>query len=123
MVGLIPPAGSGGRADSASHVSADAASEVNKLTQTGISTMATKTAGSFGHGDTPTISIGLVGNAHPSVIVPMLRGTYGSDAVAVSHRLLLTTGRPIEPHAELPERLTLPTGFQKWAWTKLQLGP
>ena len=45
---------------------ADAASEFNRLLQTGKSTYTTKTAGCFGEGAAPTISMGLSGNAHPS---------------------------------------------------------
>ena len=118
MVGLIPSSGNGKSQDENS-LALDAASELNKLLQTGISTMTTKTAGAFEQGDSPTISLGVSGNGQPSVIVPMLRGTYGNDAVAVSFRFLFSSGRPIEPYSSLPLSLTLPLSFKRWLWPKL----
>lgn len=46
---------------------ADGASEFNRLLQTGWATFTTKTCGSYGNGNAPTISMGLSANAHPSV--------------------------------------------------------
>ena len=117
MVGLINPVPGAKQSDSSSaHVVPDAASEVNKLFQTGTATLTTKTAGAFGQGRAPSISMGLTGNAHPSLIFPMLRGHFGSDAAAVSHRLLFTTGMPIEPHNSLPKRMDLAAGSKRWLW-------
>ena len=118
MVGLIPSSGNG-KSQDANSLAPDAASELNKFLQTGISTMTTKTAGAFEQGDSPTISLRVSGNGHPSVIVPMLRGTYGNDAVAVSFRFLFSSGRPIEPYSSLPLSLTLPLSFKRWLWPKL----
>ena len=76
MLGLIPASGSGRNQDSGTTTSPDAASEVNKLSQTGTSNMATKTAGSFGQGNVSTTSLGLHGNGHPAIVIPMLRGQF-----------------------------------------------
>jgi hypothetical protein len=119
MVGLIPNSASAKSNDSSNAMAPDAASEFNKLLQTGVSTMTTKTAGAFGQGDAPTVSLGLGGNGHPAIIVPMLRGTFGNDSVAVSFRLLFSSGRPIEPYAALPLGLQLPPDFKRWLWPKL----
>ena len=98
---------------------ADAASEFNKLMQTGHTSMTTKTAGAFGQGSDETVSIGISGNGHPSVVVPMLRGSLGTDAVATSYRLLFASGRPVEPHSPPPLRLQTPPEFKRWQWPKL----
>ena len=98
---------------------ADAASEFNKLMQTGHTSMTTKTAGAFGQGSDQTVSIGISGNGHPSVVVPMLRGSLGTDAVATSYRLLFASGRPVEPHSPPPQRLQTPQEFKRWQWPKL----
>ena len=118
MIGLVPNS-STVKTDSGGGLGPDAASELNKLLQTGVSTMATKTAGAFGQGDVPTISTGLGGNGHPAILIPMLRGKFGGDAVAASYRLPFGSGRPIQPHAALPESMKLYRGFKKWLWPKL----
>jgi hypothetical protein len=98
----------------------DAASEMNKLMQTGTTSMATKTAGSYGQGNAEPVSLGITGNLHPSLLVPMLRGSFGVDAVAVSFRLLFVTGRPIEPHAGLSKMLQVDSrSFKRWLWPQL----
>lgn len=98
---------------------AESASEFNRLMQTGTSSMATKTSGSFGDGKCPTISVGLAGNAHPAMVVPMDRGEIGANHVASKERLLFVSGRPIEPHSALPPRLELPPGIKRWTWPQL----
>jgi hypothetical protein len=119
MVGLVLGSGSGKTQDAQSGQVADAASEVNKLLQTGMATYVTKTSGSFGEGDAPTISLAMTGNSHPSITIPMLRGEYGSDVVAVTYRHMFCSGHPIEPHQALPQRLSLPPGTKLWVWPKL----
>ena len=97
----------------------DAASEFNRLVQTGTTSLATKTSGSFGSAGGPVVTMGLGGNAHPSVIVPMERGEVGPNHAAAKERLIFATGPPIEPHDPLPERLELPAGTPAWRWPKL----
>ena len=119
MVGLVPNASPGKSTDPHSALVADAGSEVNKLFQTGTTSLTTKTVGSLGQGNAPTISMGLTGNAHPAIVIPMLRGHLGSDTAAVSYRHLFSTGPPIEPHQALPRRLEIPAGGKRWVWPKL----
>ena len=97
----------------------DAASEFNRLLQTGTSSMSTKTSGAFGEGDAPAVSMGMVGNAHPSLIVPMERGDLGVNHAAAKERLLFVSARPVEPHSPLPPALELPEGAHKWMWPRL----
>ena len=119
MGGLMPhgPASKGG--DSSIGALTDAASELNKLFQTGRTSLVTKTSGTFGEGEAPCISLGLTGNAHPSTVIPMLRGEFGSDVTACSHRHLFCSGAPVEPHQALPNRLLLPEGTPRWLWPQL----
>ena len=102
-----------GKADAASSSVADVASEVNKLFQTGTAALATKIAGSVGQGDAPSISLGVTGNGHPAIMVPMLRGDFGSDIAACCYRHLIASGAPIEPHQALPRSLLLPPGHPR----------
>ena len=97
----------------------DAASEFNRLLQTGRSALATKTAGTFGEGDAPPTNTCGVGNVHPSVYIPILRGDTGSNHVASKERLLEGTGRPVEPHSALPLSLETPADFKRWMWSPL----
>ena len=65
----------------------DVASEFNRLLQTGKASLTTKTAGTFGEGPSPSISLGLVGNSHPVVTIPLEKGLVGSHVVAIVERL------------------------------------
>ena len=48
--------------------------------------MSTKTSGAFGEGDAPAVSMGMVGNAHPALVVPMERGDLGVNHAAAKDR-------------------------------------
>ena len=52
-------------------------------------------------------------------MVPMLRGLIGTNIVATPLRLLITSGRPIEPHQAIPRTLEFPQEFKRWMWPKL----
>ena len=97
----------------------DAASEFNKLVQTGTASLTTKTAGTFGQGEVPSISAGINGNGHPAVVVPMFKGEIGVNHVAAKERLIFVTGPPIEPHHGISQALDLPAEFSPWLWPKL----
>lgn len=96
----------------------EAASEFNRLMQTGRTALATKTSGSYGEGSGVTNLCG-VGNVHPSVYIPVLRGEAGSHHVAAKERLVESTGRPVEPHAAVPLSVEVPEDFQRWVWSPL----
>ena len=118
MLGLLS-GGTTSKSSDSNAVVSDAASEFNRLLQTGTASMATKTAGTFGECACPPISLGLAGNAHPSMVIPMERGEIGSNHAAAKERLLFVTGPPIEPYAPLPHRLELPDGVRRWKWPQL----
>ena len=126
MLGLVLPGNTGGhRAGSGAsgHVDAsslpDAASEFNRLMQTGNSSLATKTAGSFGEGVGEPVGVGGGGNLHPSVWIPVTRGEAGCHLVAQRERLLVACGRPISSHEALLSSLKLPADFKRWCWSPL----
>ena len=87
--------------------------------QTGQSALATKTAGTFGEAGTPRVNVAGVGNVHPSMWIPVERGEAGTNHVAVKERLLIGTGRPVEPHHAIPSRLQTDRGFHRWVWSPL----
>lgn len=118
MIGLVSQSSSGDKKVDASAVP-DAASEFNKLMQSGHSALVTKTAGTFGDGSAPHVNVAGVGNVHPSMWIPVERCEAGTNHVAVKERLLVGTGRPVEPHHSLPPRLQTESGFKRWVWSPL----
>ena len=100
----------------------------DRLLQTGTASFTTKNAGAYGEAAAPTISMGVLGNGHPSVIIPMERGDIGSNHVAAKERLLFVTARQVEPHTHVPTRLQFEDTetFNRWLWPKLlrcMIGP
>ncbi|CAK0813141.1 unnamed protein product [Prorocentrum cordatum] len=120
MIGLVSAGGAASKGGDALDVT-DAASEFNRLLQTGTASYTTKNAGAYGEAAAPTISMGVLGNGRPSVIIPMGRGDIGSNHVAAKERLLFVAGRPVEPRAPVPARLQVRAGevFKPWVWPKL----
>ena len=94
-------------------------SAFNKLAQYGQASRATKTAGSYGQIGAPTVSVGISGNMHFSTYVPMERGESGSHHAAAKERFLVATGRPVQPHAPLPEDYAMPHGCDREKWVPL----
>jgi hypothetical protein len=86
-------------------------SAFNKLLQFGSSARATKTAGSYGERPDRTISMGITCNMHPAQYIPMERGEIGSHAASTKERFLVATGRPVQPHEELPPDFCAPEGW------------
>jgi hypothetical protein len=119
MLGLVVEK-KGGSRDVADHgAPPDAASEFNKLMQTGTASLTTKTSGSFGEGGSPAISLGIAGNAHPSMIIPMLRGKLGANHAAAAERVLMVSARPVDPHTPVPDFVEYPLGHARWKWPRL----
>jgi hypothetical protein len=85
-------------------------SALNKLLQFGSAARATRTSGSYGDTSGNGISLGVVGNMHPSTYVPMERSETGSHHAATKERFLICSGRPIQPHEDLPKDYPLPSG-------------
>ena len=115
MLGMIADTGS--KKDSLEVT--DLASDLNRLFQTGVAAYTTKTAGSFGQDSGASVCLGVVGNAHPAITIPMERGDLGNHHVAVRERWVILTGPVIEPHAPLPVGLCVPVDFCQWAWPEL----
>lgn len=123
MVGLIGPSSTNKASDSA-----ELASELNRILQTGLCSYACKVSGSFGTSTNPK-PVGVLGfgNAHPSKYVPCLTGSSGQHDVACRERLLQTCGRPVDPHHGLPPGLEVDDSFDRWCpgkvleWLRLLL--
>ena len=100
--------------------SGDAASEWNRLMQSGTCSHTCKGSGSVGADPNlgPVSLLGF-GNGHVSKMIPCLRGETGSHEVASRERMIFTSGPPVEPHARLPGTLQLPPGFDPWVWSPL----
>ena len=94
-------------------------SSFNKLLQFGSAARATKTTGSFGAAGAPAVSLGLSANLHPSQYIPMERGESGSHHAATKERFMVSSGRPVQPHAPLPADYKLPAGTSRWKWVPL----
>lgn len=115
MVGLIGSGSSNKASDSA-----DLASELNRILQTGLCSYACKTSGSFGTSTDPKpVCVLGFGNAHPSKYVPCLSGSSGQHDVALRERLLQTCGRPVDPHHGLPPGLEVDDSFDRWCLVNL----
>ncbi|CAE7795700.1 unnamed protein product [Symbiodinium sp. CCMP2592] len=72
----------------------------NRLMQTGTSSHETKTNGSFGGIDSPSVCTAVSGNFHPGVCVEMLRGLRGDHGCMTKARMFFTSGAPVQRHAE-----------------------
>ncbi|CAL1140069.1 unnamed protein product [Cladocopium goreaui] len=94
-------------------------SAFNKLLQFGSSARATKTAGSYGENPGKTISLGITCNMHPAFYIPMERGELGSHAASTKERFLISTGRPVQPHEDIPADFCLPEGVSPYRWVPL----
>ena len=94
-------------------------SSMNKLAQYGLAARATKTSGAYGDGLPPNTSTGFLGNMHPAAYIPMEKELTGSHVAQGKERFLVGTGRPVQPHADIPSDYTLPTGVQRWKWVPL----
>eukprot|EP00435_Cladocopium_sp_Y103_P051498 s847_g16.t1 len=97
----------------------DAASELNRVLQSGRCCLQFKTGQSFGDDGAPCVNVVGIGNCHPSAFFRTLRQEVGSHHVAVLERFLLCSGRAVEAHASLPAALPLPEGFQPYKWSPL----
>ena len=84
-------------------------SALNKLLQFGSAARATKTGGTYGE-TSLSVSLGVTSNLHPRTYVPMERGECGSHHAATKERFLVSSGRPVQPHEDLPSDFVMPEG-------------
>lgn len=85
-------------------------SAFNKLLQFGTSARATKTNGSYGEKLARTVSMGITCNMHPAQYIPMERGEVGCHAASTKERFVISTGRPVQPHEDMPADFCCPPG-------------
>ena len=70
----------------------------NRLCQTGKSDHETKSNGAHGGLSCPACSVSLLGNFHPTPAIEMVRGERGDHGCQAKARLMLVTGKPVQPH-------------------------
>ena len=94
----------------------DAASELNKVLQTGRCSAQFKSVQSY-EDSCSMVNLAGVGNAHPSAFFDVVSGAAGSHHVATAERFLLVTGRAVDPHTPLD--IDLPVTYRRWVWCPL----
>ena len=62
------------------------------------------------------ISLGVTANIHPSQFFPMERGESGPHQVARKERFLVASGKPVQPHQDLPDDFILEPGKDVLSW-------
>lgn len=95
------------------------ASTLNTLIASGKTRRATRTSTNFGEARGKSVSISLVGNAHPSKFIPIDRGDVGIHTACSKERFLICVDRAAARHAALPARTVLPSGSSPWSWLPL----
>ena len=94
------------------------ASTLNTLVQQGRTKRATRTSTSFGEGvRTKTISLSVLGNCHPSRVVPMERQLIGNHDQATKERFLFVADEAVARHDKLPPGISAASG--RWSWIPL----
>ena len=93
----------------------DGSAQWNRLLQTGSAELTCKTAGA-GYGGVRPVGIAGLGNLHVGTLQSMLRQEAGNHEAAPLERVLFLTGRPVSPHAALPESLEVRPGMDRVVW-------
>lgn len=94
------------------------ASTLNTLIAQGRTKRTARTSTSYGDSvGARTISLSVLGNAHPSRIVSMDRRLIGNHTVASKERFIFVTDYAVARHDRLPPGSAPPTG--RWTWLPL----
>ena len=121
-------AGSRAEGDAKAQLSTSVASGLNRLLQTGRSSMACRSAASFGdaapraEGGVRHVSLCVSANLHPKVGFRMDREEIRVHTVCVKERFILVTGPVVEPHADVGETYENPDGLQRYTWAEFDEG-
>ena len=97
------------------------ASTLNLLLQAGKTRRATRTSASFGQSRGKHVSLSIVGNAHPTKMIPLERGLIGNHTAATKERFLFCLDTAAPRYADLPKDSILPQGKSRWTWLPLAL--
>ena len=92
---------------------------LNRFLQFGECSRATKTSGSYGEGHVDPVSFALIGNMHPEVAVPMVRGEIGNHTGQVKERAWFYAAPRQQPHAAIPDGYVMPQDVPEWSWVDL----
>jgi hypothetical protein len=112
------------KGDAKTQLSTSAASGLNRLLQTGRSSMACRSAASFGdaaimaEGGVHHISLCVSGNLHPKIGIRMDREDIGVHTVCVKERFILVTGPVVEPHDQVSAAVQYPEGIERYTWAE-----
>ena len=98
------------------------ASTLNTLLTRGKTKRATRTSTSYEASRTQHISLSVLGNGHPSKLVPMERNLEGQHTAATKERFLFCVDMSVARHDALPEDM-LAADEDLPAWTWLPLTP
>ena len=97
------------------------ASTLNLLMQSGKTRRATRTSTSFGQARDKHVSLSILGNAHPSKMVPLERSLIGNHTAATKERMLFCLDAAVPRHADLPADCNLGADVSSWTWLPLTL--
>ena len=95
------------------------ASTLNLLIGSGKTRRATRTSTSFGQSRAKHVALSIVGNAHPTKMIPLERGLIGNHTAATKERVLFCLDTPVPRHAPLPADVSLGAGVSVWTWLPL----
>eukprot|EP00435_Cladocopium_sp_Y103_P009138 s250_g2.t1 len=111
----------GSRSDKGKDSSVNAhASTLNTLLARGKTKRATRTSTSYEASRTQHISLSLLGNGHPSKLIPMERNLEGQHTAATKERFLLCVDVSVPRHEALsPDMLAADDSLPAWTWLPL----
>lgn len=111
----------GSRSDRGKDSSAKAhASTLNTLLACGKTKRTVRTSTSYGASRTQHISLCLLGNGHPSKLIPMERNLEGQHTAATKERFLPCVDVSVPRHETLcPDMLAADGSLPAWAWLPL----
>ena len=111
----------GGRGDKSKDSSINAhASTLNTLLLRGKTKRATRTSTSYEASRTQHVTVSVLGNGHPSKLIPMERNLEGQHTAATKERFLLCVDMSVARHDALPRNMLLQDGaLPPWTWLPL----
>ena len=96
------------------------ASTLNTLLGTGKTQRNTRTSGGYGDSRTCPVTLDILANLHPKMLIQMERGLIGNHVQETRARFLYCAGKSCKRHDALPEDFVLPPGVtSRWTWLPL----
>ena len=95
------------------------ASTLNTLIACGKTRRATRSSTNFGAARGKTVSVSVLGNAHPNKFIPMERGLLGNHTACTKERFTVCLDAAAPRHAALSRDSTVKAGTSPWTWLPL----